>query len=51
MRSDLLLYIDIDECVLNIDNCDQMCVNELGSYRCECYSGYSRVNDILRCIG
>ena len=44
-------YIDVDECTLNIDNCDQMCVNELGSYHCECYSGYFRENNTLPCIG
>ena len=43
--------IDIGECDLNIDNCDQLCVNELGSYHCECYSGYSRENSTSSCIG
>jgi len=38
---------DIDECELNI--CDQICTNHLGSYSCSCYNGYRLVND-TRCV-
>ena len=32
--------IDINECDQNNGNCNQNCVNEVGSYHCECKSGY-----------
>jgi len=38
---------DIDECEMN--PCDQLCTNSLGSYSCSCYDGYQLVND-TRCI-
>ena len=42
---------DIDECTLNTDDCDQLCVNDIGSYHCECYSGYFRDNNLSSCVG
>ena len=35
--------VDIDECVLNIDNCDPnaICTNMVGSFTCECALGFS----------
>ena len=47
----LLTYSDIDECTLNIDDCDQLCVNDNGSYHCECYDGYFRDNNSASCVG
>jgi hypothetical protein len=32
---------DIDECALGISGCDQICVNEPGSYHCDCEFGYT----------
>ena len=32
--------LDIDECALEINNCEQLCVNLNGSYSCECSEGY-----------
>ena len=43
--------IDINECELNIDDCDQLCVNDLGSYHCECYTGYFREDISSSCVG
>jgi len=37
---------DIDECELNI--CDQLCTNLLGSYSCSCHDGYNLVGS-TRC--
>ena len=36
-------FLDIDECVLNIDECDAnaVCVNDRGSYSCNCAVGFS----------
>ncbi|XP_033646982.1 epidermal growth factor-like protein 6, partial [Asterias rubens] len=44
---------DIDECDLQISigvfnsvlKCDHMCINSIGSYRCECESGYTLDTD------
>ena len=45
------LTADIDECTPNIDDCDELCVNEIGSYHCECYDGYFRDNNSASCFG
>ena len=39
----LILFLDIDECVTKIDNCDTnaACRNNDGSYFCSCNVGYS----------
>ena len=45
-----LYIVDVDECDLNIDDCDQLCVNDVGSYHCECYIGYFRENNSSSCV-
>lgn len=30
---------DIDECA-NVDTCSQICINQIGSYKCQCEEGY-----------
>ena len=30
------MYADLDECEEGSDNCTQRCVNDPGSYHCEC---------------
>ncbi|KAK7092483.1 hypothetical protein V1264_008221 [Littorina saxatilis] len=41
---------DIDECSLGSDNCQQKCVNVVGSYNCECnYYGYRLNTDRATC--
>ena len=47
----LVISLDVDECALNMDDCDQLCVNDLGSYHCECYNGYFRDNNTSSCVG
>ena len=42
---------DINECELTTNDCDQLCVNDLGSYHCECYTGYFRDNNLSSCVG
>ena len=34
-----LSYIDIDECALNQNDCEQQCFNGIGSYTCGCNGG------------
>ena len=47
----VLFLTDVNECTLNIDDCDQFCVNDIGSYHCECHTGYFRDNNSSSCIG
>lgn len=37
------IFSDLNECILNIDNCDQnaYCNNSLGSFTCTCNDGYT----------
>ena len=38
---------DIDECALNMDNCDDqttLCSNNFGSFECVCLVGYHDLN-------
>ncbi|XP_038075912.1 latent-transforming growth factor beta-binding protein 1-like [Patiria miniata] len=32
--------VDINECAKGVDNCEHVCVNTMGSYRCHCYQGF-----------
>ena len=36
------LYADVDECELDTDNChvNATCTDVIGSFECECYSGF-----------
>ena len=47
-----LLSLDINECELQTDTCDdtsEICINIYGSYECHCVNGYRKEND--QCIG
>jgi hypothetical protein len=37
----VLMFIDIDECALETDRCDQDCHNAVGNYTCSCRTGYT----------
>lgn len=46
----LLQHIDMDECAdRNMSACSQVCVNSVGSYRCECEKGYFLEEDRKTC--
>ena len=54
MTRTLLLYVtDIDECLRNNGGCEEVCTNNIGSYRCGCISDLFRISleDGKRCIG
>ena len=42
---------DVDECDNHNAGCDHLCVNEQGSYHCECHDGYSVALDAHSCLG
>ena len=47
-----IMYVDINECVeINImHNCSQECINDIGSYHCQCFEGYE-LSGNYECIG
>ena len=42
--------VDVDECSLRMNDCEQLCVNTNGSYECDCDSGYN-LSDGRNCEG
>ena len=42
---------DIDECISNNGNCEQLCNNFNGSYSCSCNSGYQLDQNQRNCTG
>ena len=43
--------LDINECDMNVDGCDQICVNTVGSFLCNCTDGYELNEDGISCNG
>jgi hypothetical protein len=43
------LFTDIDECAMKTSQCQHICVNQLGSYDCECHNNYTLQNDGKSC--
>ncbi|KAK2843405.1 hypothetical protein Q7C36_011620 [Tachysurus vachellii] len=41
---------DLDECTSNYHNCEQKCMNTIGSYKCSCDEGFKLVNK-SKCVG
>ena len=48
------ICVDIDECLKKTHNCQQICVNTLGSFYCQCSAGFEEQNkkcvDIDECL-
>ncbi len=42
---------DIDECQLQLDTCEEECVNQPGAYTCDCQEGLMLASDLRSCIG
>ena len=42
---------DIDECTDENAGCDHLCINEYGSYHCQCRDGYTLGPDDHSCFG
>ena len=46
-----ILISEYDECATDIHGCDHVCVNTLGSFKCECKIGYELHSDGKKCEG
>ena len=47
----LLLFQDVDECTNNNGRCEQVCNNTIGSFLCDCVTGYRLDGNGLNCSG
>ena len=50
MKADNKSCIDIDECKTGIAECNQICNNTIGSYKCDCHKGYELKENKKTCI-
>ena len=41
----------MDECAANTDNCEQVCINQAGSFKCGCNDGYKLKANGFQCEG
>uniref|UniRef100_A0A1X7SHW9 EGF-like domain-containing protein n=1 Tax=Amphimedon queenslandica TaxID=400682 RepID=A0A1X7SHW9_AMPQE len=41
----------INECAINNESCEQLCINSNGSYWCSCLSGYTLDTNSMNCTG
>ena len=45
------MHSDINECTEDSDDCSHDCYNTVGSYLCDCPTGYELDTDEVTCIG
>lgn len=45
-----LYYVDIDECLEELDDCDQFCVNSDGGYLCSCEVNFHFDDSSRTCV-
>ena len=46
-----LLIADIDQCLVNNGGCEQVCINLVPDFQCDCNVGYTLNNDGYSCRG
>ena len=51
MSDDQRTCTDINECLTDAHDCQQLCVNTDGGFRCECNSGFQLNSDQSTCSG
>ena len=44
-----LLFLDIMECDTGLHDCQQLCINTVGSYECACTLGFSLTSNGTHC--
>lgn len=42
---------EIDECATGTHGCEQICINTMGGYKCDCKLGYELHSDGKKCEG
>lgn len=47
----VLCSTDTNECSVNNGGCQQVCVNTVGSYKCQCHSAYKLHWNKKDCVG
>ena len=47
----MMFVVEYDECATDHHGCDHICVNTLGSFKCECKIGYELHSDGKKCEG
>ena len=47
----MLYTVDINECSEGISSCNQICINSVGGYNCDCYFGFALSSDNHTCQG
>lgn len=50
-KYDDFIITDVDECASGLHNCQQVCVNTIGSFECGCKVGYSLRESLRECEG
>lgn len=46
----VFVWTDVDECLDNNGGCQQVCVNTMGSYECQCTEGFFLSDNQHTCI-
>ena len=46
----LFIFVDVNECE-GVNDCQQRCINTVGSYNCSCQAGFMLNNDGRTCTG
>ena len=47
----MFAFTDVNECDRKLHECDQICINNIGSYRCQCKAGYYLHDNKKTCKG
>ena len=51
LLDDGVTCVEINECTMNTDDCQQECINIEGGFRCGCFEGYTLNPDLTTCAG
>ena len=51
LLDDGVTCVEINECTMNTDDCEQECINIEGGFRCDCFEGYILDDNGRNCLG